>query len=198
MKYLDRLKNKKAIGQGTAKSAKSPEDQILDPFYSYCSNPERHFSKNNLEDLLSEVGAEIVSDESGHVLRFKPYLAGPAVDPERWAKAVELEKMFRADGAEKQINKQTQKKKNLSKSKKTDKFEELRKSVRRTIDGLTAWADRRMIPETEDEAIAAKAIMASGANMLVQYSRLGLDIEGTFQTFIEDPEDRFNKAKPIN
>ena len=93
--------------------------------------------------------------------------------------------------------KQTQKK-NISKPKKIDKFEELRKSVRRTIDGLTAWADKRMVPQTEDEAIAARAIMASGANMLVQYSRLGLDIEGTFQTFIEDPEDRFNKAKPIN
>ena len=91
--------------------------------------------------------------------------------------------------------KQTQKKK---KPKRIDKFEELRKSVRRTIDGLTACADRRMIPETEDEAIAAKAIMSSGANMLVQYSRLGLDIEGIFQTFIEDPEARFKKAKPIN
>ena len=195
MKYLDRLKNKKAIGQGTAKSAKSPEDQILDPFYSYCSNPERHFSKNNLEDLLSEVGAEIVSDESGHALQFNPHLAGPEIDPERWSKALELEKMFMADGAEKKINKQTQKKK---KPKRIDKFEELRKSVRRTIDGLTAWADRRMIPETEDEAIAAKAIMASGANMVLQYSRLGLDIEGTFQTFIEDPEARFKKAKPLN
>jgi hypothetical protein len=94
MKYLDRLKNKKAIGQCTAKSAKSPEDQILDPFYSYCSNPARHFSKNNLDDLLAEVGAEIVSDESGHALQFNPALAGPQVDLERWTKAVELEDLF--------------------------------------------------------------------------------------------------------
>ena len=92
--YLQMLKNIKASTQGTAKSAKRPESQILDPYYSFYSNPERHFSKNNLEDLLSEVGAKIVSDESGHVLQFNPALAGPQIDPDRWQKALELEHIF--------------------------------------------------------------------------------------------------------
>jgi len=92
--YLQMLKNIKASTQGTAKSAKRPESQILDPYYSFYSNPERHFSKNHLQDLLSEVGAEIVQEDSSPVLRFNPYLAGPQIDPDRWQKALELEKLF--------------------------------------------------------------------------------------------------------
>ena len=88
MKYLQRLKNKKAAPAPTAKTAKSPEEQMLDPFYSYCSTRERDFSKNHLEDLLSEVGAELINGGQG--VRFKPYLAGPDADPDRWAKANDL------------------------------------------------------------------------------------------------------------
>ncbi|WP_045211757.1 hypothetical protein [Desulfonatronovibrio magnus] len=52
------------------------------------------FSKNHLADLLSEVGATIVHDNGSQVLRFKPLLAGPKVDPGRWANALELEALF--------------------------------------------------------------------------------------------------------
>ena len=44
--------------------------------------------------LLSEVGAEITPDDSSHVLKFNPFLAGPQVDAERWIKALELENLF--------------------------------------------------------------------------------------------------------
>ena len=90
--YLQMLKKIKSSSQGTALTAKSPENQILDPFYSFYSTPERDFSKNHLEDLLSEVGAQITDD--GRRLQFNPALAGPEIDPERWQKALELEKLF--------------------------------------------------------------------------------------------------------
>ena len=86
--YLQMLKKIKSSSQGTALTAKSPENQILDPFYSFYSTPERDFSKNHLEDLLSEVGAELINGGQG--VRFKPYLAGPDADPDRWAKANDL------------------------------------------------------------------------------------------------------------
>ena len=100
--------------------------------------------------------------------------------------------------------KQSQKKKEVIEPKEIDNFERIRKSVRYSIEGLTAWADKRMKPETEDEAVAARAIIASGANMIIQYARLGLDIESILQTFLEgnynehDEEKKFHRAKQIN
>ena len=88
--------------------------------------------------------------------------------------------------------------------KEIDNFERIRKSVRYSIEGLTAWADRRMKPETEDEAIAAKAILGSAANMIVQFSRLGVDVEGILHTFVqgndhkESQDLRFKRAKSVN
>ena len=90
--YLQMLKKIKSSSQGTALTAKSPENQTIDPFYSFYSTPERDFSKNHLEDLLSEVGAIITDDGQG--IRFNPELAGPQIDPGRWAKALELEALF--------------------------------------------------------------------------------------------------------
>lgn len=46
------------------------------------------FSTNRLDDLLLEVGAEIV--DGGRGVKFEPYLAGPKFDPERWKKANDL------------------------------------------------------------------------------------------------------------
>jgi len=92
--YLQMLKKIKSSSQGTALTAKSPENQNLEPYCSFYSTPERHLSKNHLQDLLSEVGAEIVQEDSSQVLRFKPLLAGPQIDPDRWQKALELEKLF--------------------------------------------------------------------------------------------------------
>ena len=88
--------------------------------------------------------------------------------------------------------------------KEIDNFDRLRKSVRYTIEGLTAWADKRMKPESEDEAIAAKAILGSAANMIVQFSRLGVDVEGILNTFVqgndhkESQDLRFKRAKSVN
>ena len=101
--------------------------------------------------------------------------------------------------------KQTQKKKGVPEPKEIDNFERIRKSIRHSIEGLTAWADKRIKPETEDEAIAARAILASGANMVIQYARLGLDIQGILQTFVEgdsknelSEEEKFHRAKQVN
>lgn len=52
------------------------------------------FSTNRLEDLLRKVGATIICENGSHVLRFKPCLAGPKIDPDRWRQALELEQLF--------------------------------------------------------------------------------------------------------
>ena len=47
-----------------------------------------------LDALLREVGASIVHENDSQALRFEPYLAGPAIDSDRWQKALELEELF--------------------------------------------------------------------------------------------------------
>lgn len=70
-----------------------------------------------------------------------------------------------------------------------DNFYRLKKHIVSAIEGLTFWADKTMEPETEEEAECAKIILASGANMIVQYARLGIDVEGVYKTFIEGDQD---------
>lgn len=56
-----------------------------------------HKVSTKINELLAEVGASITTENGGHVLRFKPFLAGPEEDPGRWQKAIELEKLFFAE-----------------------------------------------------------------------------------------------------
>lgn len=84
-----------------------------------------------------------------------------------------------------------------------DNFRRLKKHVISCIDGLTFWADNTMQPETADEAECAKIIIASAANMVVQFARLGVDVQGIYQTFIEGDqnetaEQEYNRARKVN
>lgn len=101
MKYIKMLKEKTAPKGGSKPDmgfintpTPGPARTAKSPFYSFYSTRGSRFCENTLASLLSEVGSEIIQEDSSHVLRFNPYLEGPQVDPERWAKAVELEAMF--------------------------------------------------------------------------------------------------------
>ena len=63
-------------------------------------------------------------------------------------------------------------------------FYRLKKHTISSIEGLTFWADGTMKPETEDEAECAKIILAGAANMIIQFARLGIDVQGIYETFI--------------
>lgn len=76
-----------------------------------------------------------------------------------------------------------------------DNFYRLKKHIISAIEGLTFWADKTMEPETREEAECAKIILASGANMIVQCARLGIDVEGIYQTFIEGDRNDENRKE---
>jgi hypothetical protein len=69
--------------------------------------------------------------------------------------------------------------------KEIDNFDRLRKHSNSHIEGLTFWADGTMKPETELEAGCARSILAGAANCIIQYARLGIDVQGIYQTLIE-------------
>jgi hypothetical protein len=83
-----------------------------------------------------------------------------------------------------------------------DNFKKLNNHMKAAIDGLTLFAEGTMEPETEDEAEYAKAILAKAANFIIQYARLGADIEGILNTFVEgetnDSNEKYNRLRKIN
>lgn len=75
-------------------------------------------------------------------------------------------------------------------------FYRLKKHIHSTIEGITFWADGTMKPETEDEAECAKIILAGAANMIIQFARLGIDVQGIYETFIQG--DQINESREKN
>jgi len=80
-----------------------------------------------------------------------------------------------------------------SQRKPIDNFYRLNNTMKSAIDGLTAWADGQMLPTSRDEADYAKAILAKGANFIVQFARLGIDIEGVNEIFVKGEANNENK-----
>jgi len=80
-------------------------------------------------------------------------------------------------------------------------FERLKKHALAVEAGLQAWADGIMEPETENEAIAASIIRHTAPMIIVQYSRLGIDIPDIFKRDGEiinvTPRDPLRIDKPI-
>lgn len=74
------------------------------------------------------------------------------------------------------------------KPKPIDNFDRLRKSTNSSIEGLTAWADGNIKPESQDEAACSKSILEDAANHIIQYARLGVDILNIYETFIKEKE----------
>lgn len=65
-----------------------------------------------------------------------------------------------------------------------DNFQRLWNHVKAVSEGLTFWADKTITPTTEDEAIAAKGILMAAQSIIVQFARLGIDVVGTYETFV--------------
>jgi hypothetical protein len=70
-----------------------------------------------------------------------------------------------------------------------DNFQRLWKHVLAANDGLTYFADGTIKPTTPDEANAAKGILAAGQSIIVQFARLGIDVVGTYETFVNKAEE---------
>ena len=66
-----------------------------------------------------------------------------------------------------------------------DNFYRLNNQFKIVMDGLTLWADGAMKPTSQDEAQCAKAILAKAASLIIQFARLGIDIEGINETFVK-------------
>jgi hypothetical protein len=108
-KWLAALREKSGTSGGTELSKGSKVDSVgFEPFESISSGG---FSENSpsvsgtphigswdygtaLKNLLRVVGAKAFLEDGKHVLRFEPPLESENMDPERWAKAVELEGLF--------------------------------------------------------------------------------------------------------
>jgi hypothetical protein len=84
--------------------------------------------------------------------------------------------------------------------KEVDNFKRLDNNLKIAIDGLTAWADDQMQPENEVEKEHALAILAKGANLIIQFARLGADILGIHDTFIQGDYEKkqCNKLRVIS
>jgi len=100
------------------------------------------------------------------------------------------------ESGEKSIHKayqETQQKRSPKAHVPIDNFKRLNNHMKATIDGLTLFSEGTMMPETEDEAEYAKAILAKAANFIIQYARLGADIEGIYNTFVKGDADKIRK-----
>jgi hypothetical protein len=98
--------------------------------------------------------------------------------------------------------KRENKKKQKTKRKEVDNFKRLNNHLKTSLDGLTIWADGQMHPESEDEAECARAILAKGTYLIIQYARLGTDIQGIYDTFIqgenENERQEFDQPRIVN
>jgi hypothetical protein len=65
------------------------------------------------------------------------------------------------------------------------------------MDGLTIWADGAMMPETKDEIECAQAMLLKAPNFIIQMHRLGVDIEGLFETLVREKPNEKNEQNQI-
>lgn len=84
--------------------------------------------------------------------------------------------------------------------KEPDNFKRLWKHVLSTVEGLTFFADGTIQPETPDEVNAAKGILEAAQSFIVQYARLGVDIIGTYETFVtpKEAKDASSRRKEVS
>ena len=87
------------------------------------------------------------------------------------------------------------KKKGGAKKKSIDNFYRLNRHMKACIDGMTAWADGQMKPTSEDEALEARAILAKAASFMLQFARLGIDMEGIHDTFVKGDYENEKKQR---
>ena len=93
-------------------------------------------------------------------------------------------------------HKKSMKKGGEKESKPVDNFYRLSRNALVLMEGLTFFADQTMIPETKDETIYAKMVVDNGFNIIIQYARLGIDIEAVVETFYKEYYD--GKERPEN
>ena len=73
----------------------------------------------------------------------------------------------------------------FTEAKPIDNFYRLNRHMKACIDGMTAWADGQIEPTSKDEALEARAILAKAASFMLQFARLGIDMEGIYDTFVK-------------
>jgi len=71
-------------------------------------------------------------------------------------------------------------------------FERLSKHAFALNEGLTFWADGTMRPDSEQEALEARTVIDCAVSIIVQYSRIGVNVLSIYEMFI-DPKRRDNK-----
>jgi hypothetical protein len=81
------------------------------------------------------------------------------------------------------VRKVQKKKGGKPKPKEIDNFKRLWDECLKFADGLQLFAEGTMMPESEDEASAAIGVLDAGPTIVVQYARLGMDVEGVLKTF---------------
>lgn len=79
---------------GGARQAQSPTDKGKRQLSRLSRTRGDETARQQFEVLRHQVGARLRSEEGKPALRFDPPLEAPSVDPERWAKAEELEGLF--------------------------------------------------------------------------------------------------------
>jgi hypothetical protein len=131
---------------------------------------ENSFSDDDLKDVSDTIAEKVTSGQSGIRVGSKMATA---------------------------IKKQTKSKAQIT-PKEIDNFDRLRKHSNSHIEGLTFWADGTMKPENELEIGCAKSILAGAANCIIQYARLGIDVQGIYQTLIEGKGKSNNELKKEN
>lgn len=133
---------------------------------------ENSFSDDDLKDVSDTIAGKVASGQSGIRVSAKMATAH---------------------------KKQTKSKAQIT-PKAIDNFDRLRKHSNSHIEGLTFWADGTMKPENELEIGCAKSILAGAANCIIQYARLGIDVQGIYQTLVEGKgksNNEFKENEPI-
>jgi hypothetical protein len=78
-----------------------------------------------------------------------------------------------------------------------DNFYRLNHHFKVVMDGLTIWADGAMKPTTKDEIACAQAMLLKAPNFIIQMHRLGVDIEGLFETLVREKPNEKNEQNQI-
>ena len=80
--------------------------------------------------------------------------------------------------------------------KEVDNFSRLKKHALALAEGLEFWADKTMVPESEDEAIDARIVLDTAPSIITHYSRLGINILKIYDTFIDPNRKEITNELP--
>lgn len=71
-----------------------------------------------------------------------------------------------------------------------DDFQKLKENISSVINGLTFWADEKIMPETEEEKNIAETILNDLPKLVIQTIRLNVDVESILQDISKEVGDK--------